>query len=56
MTVARSVADVLANHVTFELECIDRVYLNLYQPKLVYPTGVVGFFKHHRGMPIASGR
>ena len=55
MTVARSVADVLANHVTFELECIDRVYLNLYQPKLVYPTGVVGFFKHHRGMPIASG-
>ena len=27
-----------------ELECIDRVSLNLYQPTLVYPAGVVGFF------------
>jgi hypothetical protein len=54
MTVARTVAEVLDEHVTLEIECIDRMYLNLYQPKLVYPGGVVGFFKHHRGMPFAS--
>jgi hypothetical protein len=55
MTLPRTVAEVLDKHVTFELECIDRMYLNLYQPKLVYPSGVVGFFKGHRGMPFASG-
>lgn len=55
MTLPRSVAEVLEDHVVFELECIDRMYLNLYQPKLMWPGGVVGFFKGHRGMPFASG-
>ncbi len=55
MTVPRSVADVLADHVTFEVECIDRMYLSLYIPKLVYPAGVVGLFKGHRDMPLVSG-
>ena len=32
MTVARSAAEVLDEHVTFELECIDRMYLNAYVP------------------------
>src|SRR5256885_1866340 len=54
MSLPASVAEVLANHVTLEVECIDRMYLNLYQPKLVYPAGVVGFFKGHRGMPFVS--
>ena len=54
MTVPRSVADVLAGHVTLEVECIDRMYLNLYVPKLQYDTGVVGFFKGHRGASFAS--
>ena len=54
MSLPASVADVLANHVTLEVECIDRMYLNLYQPKLVYPAGVVGFFKGHQGMPFVS--
>ncbi len=54
MTVARSVADVLADHVTLEVECIDRMYLNLYVPKLQYEGGVVGFFKGHRGATFAS--
>ena len=54
MSLPASVADVLADHVTLEVECIDRMYLNLYQPKLVYPAGVVGFFKGHRGMPFVS--
>jgi hypothetical protein len=32
MTVARSVADVLADHVVFEVESIDRMYLNCAGP------------------------
>jgi hypothetical protein len=54
MNVPRSVADVLAGHVTLEVESIDRMYLNLYIPKLQYETGVVGFFKGHRGATFAS--
>ncbi|MDA8186202.1 MAG: hypothetical protein M0035_17555 [Actinomycetota bacterium] len=54
MTIARSVADVLADHVTLEVECIDRMYLNCYVPKLQYETGVVWFFTGHRGYPFAS--
>jgi hypothetical protein len=54
MTLPATVADVLADHVTMELECIDRMYLNLYQPRLMYPGGVVGFFRGHRGQPFAS--
>ena len=55
MTIPRSAAQVLSEHVGFELECIDRMYLTLYQPKLAYASGVVGFFKGHRGMPFVSG-
>ena len=55
MNLPRSVADVFAEHVTLEVECVDRGYLNLYVPKLMYPAGVVGFFKGHRGMRFASG-
>jgi hypothetical protein len=55
MTVARTAADVLSGHVTLEIESIDRMYLNLYVPPLQRALGVVGFFKHHRGLPFASG-
>jgi hypothetical protein len=54
MTLPRSVADVLDDHVTLELECIDRMYLNLYQPRLQHELGMVGFFKYHRGFPFVS--
>jgi hypothetical protein len=54
MTLPRSVADVLASHVTLEVECIDRMSLNLYQPRLQHELGVVGFFKAHRGFPVVS--
>jgi hypothetical protein len=54
MTVARSVADVLTGHVVLEVEAIDRMYCNLYVPKLQYVNGVVSFFRKHRGMPFAS--
>src|SRR5215210_3887800 len=54
MTLPRSVADVLGGHVTLEVDCIDRMYLNLYQPRLQHDLGVVGFFKFHRGFPFVS--
>ena len=41
MNLPRSAADVLADHVTLEIECIDRMYLNVYQPRLQHPQGVV---------------
>jgi hypothetical protein len=34
MSVPRSVAEVLKSHVTLEVEGIDRMYLNVYQPRL----------------------
>ena len=54
MNVARSVADVLAEHVTFEVECIDRMYCNVYVPRLQYAAGLVGYVHQQLGLPIAS--
>ena len=54
MTVARSVADVLSEHVRFEVECIDRMYLNVYVPQLQYAAGLVGYVHRRLGLPIAS--
>ena len=47
MSVARSVHDVLSDHVQFEVECIDRMYVNVYVPQLQYAAGLVGYV--HRG-------
>ncbi|MGH3468539.1 MAG: hypothetical protein ACRDQF_12520 [Thermocrispum sp.] len=49
MTVARRVADVLDEHTVFEVESIDRMYLNVWVPRLAYGGGVSGFFVGHRG-------
>ena len=54
MTVARNVADVLDEHVTFEVECIDRMFLNVYVPQLQYANGLVGYVHRRLGLPIAS--
>src|ERR687887_2160263 len=54
MTLARTVADVLADHVVFEVESIDRMYLNVWQPRLAFGGGVQGFFVGHRGHHYAS--
>jgi hypothetical protein len=54
MSVARSVADVLQEHVTLEVESIDRLYLNVYVPQLQHDGGVVGFFRRHRGERVTS--
>ena len=54
MTLPRTVADVLTDHVVFEVECIDRMYLNVYVPRLQYAAGLVGFVHRQLGLPIAS--
>jgi len=54
MSLPRTVAEVLRDHVTLEVECIDRMYLNAYVPRLQYESGVAAFFRQHRGHPFAS--
>src|SRR5207247_10739325 len=54
MSVARSVADVLRDHVVLELEAIDRMYLNVYVPHLQTAGAVVGSLPVHRGQRLAS--
>jgi len=54
MSLPRSVADVLKQHVTLEVEGIDRMYLNVYQPRLQTDRGVAAFFRFHRGETFAS--
>jgi hypothetical protein len=54
MTLPRSAADVLKDHVTLEVEGIDRMYLNVYQPRLQTDRGVAAFFRFHRGETFAS--
>jgi len=49
-----SVAAILRSHVTLETEGIDRMYLNVYVPKLQYPSGVATFLRQHRGAQFAS--
>src|SRR5260370_25333343 len=45
-------ADMVAGHVTLDISCLDRVYLNGYVAKLQTPGGGVYFFRDHRGKPI----
>ncbi|MEJ2108158.1 MAG: hypothetical protein P8X48_12670 [Acidiferrobacteraceae bacterium] len=52
--VNQTVAELLQDHVTLDLEGIDRLYLNLYQPRLQTGGGVANFFKVHRGAKVAS--
>jgi hypothetical protein len=54
MSLPQSVADILDHQVTFQLECIDRMYLNVYVPMLQCESGVAKFFRGHRGHLLAS--
>src|SRR6516225_6283179 len=54
MSLPRTVAEVLKHHVTLEVEGIDRMYLNVYQPRLQTDRGVASFFRFHRGETFAS--
>jgi hypothetical protein len=54
MTLPRTAGDVLDRHVSFEIESIDRMYCNVYQPRLQHPKAVAGFIRYHLGFPVAS--
>ncbi len=43
--VRQNVAELIQNHVTFELEAIDRMYLNAYVPSPQTGGGLVYFLK-----------
>ena len=49
-----NVSAVLSKHVVFEVECIDRMYLNVYVPGLQYTSGLVGYIHRRLDLPIAS--
>jgi hypothetical protein len=48
------VSEILRQHVTLEVESIDRMYLNVYVPSLQYEGGVAMFFRGHRKQIFAS--
>jgi len=52
--VRKNVAEILSNHVTFELEAIDRMYLNAYVPSLQTGGGFVWFVKTQLGARVPS--
>src|SRR5262245_55802756 len=54
MSIPRTAAEVLRQHVTLEVEGIDRMYLNVYQPRLQCEGQVAAFFRSHRGHTFAS--
>jgi hypothetical protein len=54
MSIPRTVAEVIREHVSLEVEGIDRMYLNVYVPSLQREGGVAGFFRFHRGYQFAS--
>ena len=54
MKVARSVAEILSQHTTLTLECIDRLYLNVYVPVLQRAAGAAYFFRKIRGVVVPS--
>ena len=54
MSIPRTVAEVIREHVCLEVEGIDRMYLNVYVPALQREGGVASFFRFHRGYQFAS--
>ena len=54
MAEAVNINEVLDGHVVLDVECLDRVYLNGYVPKLQVGGQVVTFLTEHLGNPIPS--
>jgi hypothetical protein len=49
-----NVNELLREHVTLDIECMDRIYLNGYIPNLQVPGQLVNFLTKHRGHQIPS--
>jgi hypothetical protein len=54
MKLTQSLAQLQKEHVVLELECIDRLYLNAYVPKLTNEAGIAAFLRWHLGNRFAS--
>jgi hypothetical protein len=54
MKVTHSLAQLQQEHVVLELECIDRMYLNAYVPKLTSEGGIAAFCRGYLGHRFAS--
>jgi len=54
MADAVNINDVLDGHVVLDVECLDRIYINGYVPKLQVAGQVVTFLTQHLGNPIPS--
>lgn len=50
----QSAFDVLRKHVTLEVECIDRMYLNAIVPRLQITEGAVSYIRHQKKAQVAS--
>jgi hypothetical protein len=49
-----TVNDVLGGHVALDIQCLDRIYLNAYVPKLQTSAQVTAFLSGHLGYPFPS--
>ncbi len=49
-----NINDLLRDHVTLEVECLDRIYLNGYIPNLQIPGQLIAFVVQHRKQKIPS--
>ncbi len=49
-----NVNEILRDHVTLAIDCMDRIYLNGYIPNLQVPGQLVNFLTKHRGNVIPS--
>ncbi|HEY2295613.1 MAG TPA: hypothetical protein VGM86_33325 [Thermoanaerobaculia bacterium] len=49
-----TIAEILEGHVTLEVECVDRLYLNGYIPSLATAGGLTVFMREHLNKPIPS--
>ena len=56
MAATVTVNDLLDDHVVLDVQCLDRIYLNGYVPKLQVGGQVVGFMTRHLGYrdPVAG--
>ncbi len=52
--IEQTIGELLQDKVKLDVEGIDRLYLNAYQPMLQTGGGVTCFFKQHRGAKVAS--
>lgn len=49
-----TIHELIRDHVTLEVECLDRLYLNGFVPQLQMPGQLVSFLTQHRGFRIPS--